>query len=208
MGDAALVIHDLATQLAEARAAETGVGVIVRVPLASGLLTGKMSASSRFAADDHRTFNRKGEAFDMGETFSGVPFDQGLAAVDALRGLVPDGATLAQLALRWILMFEGVSTVIPGAKTPTQVIDNTAASDLVPLDGITMAGSLESTTSSSAPRSTTAGRRRRRIAQLALGDPASSPTCPTTWQPSCRAAWVPRPPTLLRSPSVEQFAQP
>ncbi len=121
-----------------AAAVEAGVGVIVRVPLASGLLTGKMSAASTFAADDHRTFNRKGEAFDMGETFSGVPFDRGLAAVDALRELVPDGATMAQLALRWILMFEGVSTVIPGAKTPAQVIDNTAASDLAALDDSTM----------------------------------------------------------------------
>lgn len=121
-----------------AAAAEAGVGVIVRVPLASGLLTGKMSPSSTFAADDHRTFNRHGEAFDMGETFSGVPFDRGLAAVDALRRLVSDGATMAQLALRWILMFEAVSSVIPGAKTPTQVNDNTASSDLAALDSATM----------------------------------------------------------------------
>lgn len=121
-----------------AAAAAAGVGVIVRVPLASGLLTGKMSAASTFAADDHRTFNREGEAFDMGETFSGVPFGKGLAAVDALREFVPDGATMAQLALRWILMFDAVSTVIPGAKTPAQVHDNTTASDLAPLDAATM----------------------------------------------------------------------
>lgn len=119
-------------------AAEAGVGVIVRVPLASGLLTGKMSAASTFAGDDHRTFNRQGEAFDMGETFSGVPFERGLEAVDALRDLVPDGATMAQLALRWVLMHDAVSTVIPGAKTPAQVADNTAASDLAPLDAATM----------------------------------------------------------------------
>ena len=109
------------------------VGVIVRVPLASGLLTGKFSRESRFAAADHRTFNRHGEAFDAGETFAGVDFEQGLDAVEALRELVPEGATLAQLALRWILDFEAVSTVIPGAKTPEQARANAAAAELAPL---------------------------------------------------------------------------
>lgn len=114
------------------RAAEKlGVAVIARVPLASGLLTGKMTAASTFAADDHRTFNRNGEAFDMGETFSGVPYDVGLEAVDALRGLVPSGVTMAQFALRWIMMDAAVSVVIPGAKSPEQARAN-AAADGVP----------------------------------------------------------------------------
>jgi aryl-alcohol dehydrogenase-like predicted oxidoreductase len=112
----------------EARARD--VGVIARVPLASGLLTGKFGADARFAADDHRAFNRHGEEFDVGETFAGVDFERGLEAVEELRPLVPAGATLAQLALRWILEFEDVSTVIPGAKTPEQARANAAASDL------------------------------------------------------------------------------
>lgn len=120
-------------------AAAAGVGVIVRVPLASGLLTGKMSADSAFAADDHRNFNRHGEAFDVGETFAGVPFDLGLAAVDELRPLVPEGATMAQLALRWILMHGQVSTVIPGGKNPAQVADNVGSAELAPLAEATMA---------------------------------------------------------------------
>ncbi len=106
------------------------IGVIVRVPLASGLLTGKMSPSTEFAADDHRRYNRHGEAFDVGETFAGIPFEVGLAAVEELRPLVPEGATMAQLALRWILMFDAVSAVIPGGKRPSQVADNAAAADL------------------------------------------------------------------------------
>ncbi len=109
------------------------VGVIVRVPLASGLLTGKFNRASSFAADDHRTFNRHGEQFDAGETFSGVDFEEGLAAVEELRELVPEGATMAQLALRWILEFEAVSTVIPGAKTAEQARANAAAAGLPPL---------------------------------------------------------------------------
>ena len=109
------------------------IGVIVRVPLASGLLTGKFDASSTFGADDHRAFNRNGEEFDMGETFSGVDFDLGLEVVEELRALVPEGATLAQLALRWILEFDAVSTIIPGAKTPEQARANAAAADLPPL---------------------------------------------------------------------------
>jgi len=107
-----------------------GVATIIRVPLASGMLTGKLSAASTFEANDHRSFNRHGEAFDAGETFAGVPYDVGLKAVEELKPLVPRGATLAQLALRWILMFDGVSTIIPGGKNPRQVADNAGASAL------------------------------------------------------------------------------
>jgi aryl-alcohol dehydrogenase-like predicted oxidoreductase len=109
------------------------VGVIVRVPLASGLLTGKITRETRFAQDDHRQYNRHGEEFDVGETFAGVDLDRALELVDALRPLVPDGMTMGQLALRWILGFDAVSTVIPGAKTPEQARTNAAASDLPPL---------------------------------------------------------------------------
>ena len=111
-------------------AREKNVGVIVRVPLASGLLTGKFSRDASFAEDDHRNFNRHGEAFDVGETFAGVDFATGVEAAHELEEVVPEGATLAQTALRWILMDPAVSTVIPGAKRPDQVRDNTAASDL------------------------------------------------------------------------------
>jgi aryl-alcohol dehydrogenase-like predicted oxidoreductase len=114
------------------------VGVIVRVPLASGLLTGKFDGNTRFAADDHRQFNRHGEEFDVGETFAGVGFETGLAVVDELRPLVPEGATMAQLALRWILSFDAVSTVIPGAKTPEQARANAAAADLPELPAETV----------------------------------------------------------------------
>jgi aryl-alcohol dehydrogenase-like predicted oxidoreductase len=114
------------------------IGILARVPLASGLLTGKLSKQSTFAADDHRHFNREGQAFDKGETFSGVPFDVGLAAVEALRPLVPEGATMTQLALRWILMFGAVTCAIPGAKTPVQAGDNAAAADLPALDAEVM----------------------------------------------------------------------
>jgi aryl-alcohol dehydrogenase-like predicted oxidoreductase len=109
------------------------VGVIVRVPLASGLLTGKLTRETSFAADDHRAYNRHGQEFDVGETFSGVDYDTGLEAVEELRPLVPEGATLAQLALRWILDFPQVSTVIPGAKTPEQARANVLAGELAPL---------------------------------------------------------------------------
>ena len=109
------------------------VGLIIRVPLASGLLTGKFSKDTSFAADDHRSFNRHGEQFDVGETFSGVDYDTGLAAVDELKTLVPPGASLTQLALRWILDHEAVSTVIAGARTSEQVSNNAAASELAPL---------------------------------------------------------------------------
>ncbi|HVR83955.1 MAG TPA: aldo/keto reductase, partial [Planctomycetota bacterium] len=114
------------------------VAIIARVPLASGLLTGKITAESTFPLDDHRNFNLTGRAFDVGETFSGVPLDAGLAAVRALAPLVPKGATMAQFALRWILMQEAVTTVIPGCKTPDQVEENLAALRLPALDPKTM----------------------------------------------------------------------
>ena len=106
------------------------IGVIVRVPLASGLLTGKMKPSTTFEADDHRAFNRHGESFDRGETFAGVDYETGLQAVDQLRPLVPEGWSMPQFALRWILMHKAVSCTIPGAKNPKQAEDNTAAADL------------------------------------------------------------------------------
>lgn len=106
------------------------MGILTRVPLASGLLTGKMTRSTTFASDDHRNFNRYGEAFDVGETFSGVDYDTGLDAVDELRSLVPEGATLAQFALRWILMFDAVSLAIPGAKNVQQATDNAQAANI------------------------------------------------------------------------------
>lgn len=115
-------------------AREKGVAVIARVPLASGLLTGKMSRDSRFASDDHRAFNRHGESFDKGETFSGVPYDVALEAVEALRGVLPAGVPMAQAALRWCLMEEAVSVVIPGAKNADQARANAAAGRLPPLD--------------------------------------------------------------------------
>jgi len=112
------------------------VGILARVPLASGLLTGKLTKNQVFEADDHRTFNRHGEAFDRGETFSGVDYDTALAAVDGLRPLVPRGATLAQWALRWILTQEAVTCAIPGVRRAAQVEDNLAASELdeIPAD--------------------------------------------------------------------------
>lgn len=115
------------------------VGILARVPLASGLLTGKMTAQTTFEADDHRHFNRHGESFDVGETFSGVPYEIGLSAVSELKTLVPPGATMAQLALRWILMFDAVTCVIPGAKRPDQVADNVGAAALPPLTAAQMA---------------------------------------------------------------------
>ncbi len=120
-------------------AARRGVGIIARVPLASGLLTGKLSASTEFEPTDHRRFNRHGEEFDMGETFAGVDYETGLAVVEELRRLVPDGATMAQMALRWILMHREVTATIPGAKTPEQARSNAAAADLAPLPAATMA---------------------------------------------------------------------
>ena len=119
-------------------ASAAGVGVIARVPLASGLLTGKFTRETRFAEDDHRNFNRRGEAFDVGETFAGVDLDTGLAAVEELRSLLPEGETLAGLALRFCLSNPGVSTVIPGAKTPEQARANARAGERGPLDAKTL----------------------------------------------------------------------
>ena len=122
-----------------AEAVRRGVGIVVRVPLASGLLSGKYTRDTRFAADDHRSYNRHGEQFDVGETFAGVPFEVGLDAVEELRPLVRGDATLAQFALRWILMHDAVSTVIPGARSPEQAAANAAAASLSGLDEATMA---------------------------------------------------------------------
>src|SRR3954466_12510133 len=121
-----------------AEAARRGVGIVVRVPLASGLLSGKYSRETTFAPDDHRNYNRHGEQFDVGETFAGVPFEAGLDAVEDLRPLVGGDATLAQFALRWIVMFDAVSTVIPGARNAGQAQANAAAAALPPLDEATM----------------------------------------------------------------------
>jgi aryl-alcohol dehydrogenase-like predicted oxidoreductase len=115
------------------------IGILARVPLASGLLTGKMTKQTTFAEDDHRKYNREGESFDRGETFSGVDYEIGLQAVDEIRKLVPSGATMAQYALRWILMFDAVSCVIPGAKRPDQVVDNVGAASLPALSDAEMA---------------------------------------------------------------------
>jgi aryl-alcohol dehydrogenase-like predicted oxidoreductase len=121
------------------QAARKRVGILARVPLASGLLSGKLLRDSQFAADDHRQFNRHGEAFDRGETFSGVDYETGLAAVEELRGLLPEGVSMAQFALRWILMHDAVSCAIPGGKRAAQVQDNCAASELAPLSEAAMA---------------------------------------------------------------------
>jgi aryl-alcohol dehydrogenase-like predicted oxidoreductase len=109
------------------------VGILARVPLSSGMLSGKFTRQSAFAADDHRAFNRHGESFDRGETFSGVDYETGLQAVEALRPLAPAGQTMAQMALRWILHFPAVTCAIPGAKRPAQVEENARAADLPPL---------------------------------------------------------------------------
>jgi aryl-alcohol dehydrogenase-like predicted oxidoreductase len=115
------------------------VGILARVPLASGLLTGKFAADETFAPNDHRTYNRHGESFDRGETFSGVDYQSGLQAVEELRAICPPGMSMPQFALRWILMFEAVSCVIPGAKRISQVEENAHAADLPPLTDTTMA---------------------------------------------------------------------
>jgi aryl-alcohol dehydrogenase-like predicted oxidoreductase len=115
------------------------VAILARVPLASGLLTGKMTAQSAFPSDDHRNYNRQGQAFDVGETFSGVDFKTGLEAVEMLRPLVPSGATMAQLALRWVLMFDALSCAIPGAKNRLQAVQNVQAAELPPLSDKVMA---------------------------------------------------------------------
>ena len=122
-----------------AKAKERNVGILARVPLASGLLAGKLARDSTFPADDHRNFNRRGEAFDVGETFSGVDYESGLAAVEEIRKLLPAGVSMSQFALRWILMFDAVSCAIPGGKRAEQVADNCHASDLPPLTPDAMA---------------------------------------------------------------------
>jgi aryl-alcohol dehydrogenase-like predicted oxidoreductase len=114
------------------------IGILARVPLSSGMLTGKMSRTSAFAEDDHRQFNRHGESFDRGETFSGLDYETSLQAVEELRSLVPANMTMSQLALRWILMFSAVTCAIPGAKRPSQVEENVAAADLPALSDSTM----------------------------------------------------------------------
>jgi aryl-alcohol dehydrogenase-like predicted oxidoreductase len=120
-------------------AKENRVGILARVPLASGLLTGKLKPDTTFATDDHRQFNRRGEAFDVGETFSGVDYATGLAAVEELRSVLPPGVSLSQFALRWILMFDAVTCAIPGGKRPDQVAENCRASELPPLSDDAMA---------------------------------------------------------------------
>ncbi|MEV4997834.1 aldo/keto reductase [Streptomyces niveus] len=119
-------------------AREAGVGIVARVPLASGLLSGKYTKDTVFAADDHRTFNRHGEAFDQGETFSGIDYTTGLSAAAEFSGLAPEGATPAQTALRWIIQQPGVSTVIPGARSVGQARANAAAGSLAPLSQTTL----------------------------------------------------------------------
>jgi len=122
-----------------AAAAAKQVGILARVPLASGLLSGRLTAKTVFPPDDHRTYNRRGEAFDVGETFSGVDYAEGIRAAEELRALVPAGAALPQLALRWILMFPEVTAAIPGARNPAQVEDNVRAAELPPLSDDAMA---------------------------------------------------------------------
>lgn len=121
-----------------AEAQKRKVGILARVPLASGLLSGKITRDSRFAKDDHRNFNRHGEAFDRGETFAGVDFETGLRVAEELKSLAPKKVTLAQWALRWILEFPAVTCAIPGAKRPAQVAENIAASSLKPIPPATL----------------------------------------------------------------------
>jgi len=121
------------------RAQQLKVGILARLPLSSGMLSGKMTRSSTFATDDHRQFNRHGESFDRGETFSGVDYDLGLDVVEELRPLVPAGQSMAEFALRWILMAEAVTCAIPGARRPAQAESNCRAADLPPIDAVTMA---------------------------------------------------------------------
>ena len=120
------------------QAKQRKVGILARVPLASGLLTGKMKADTKFEADDHRGFNRHGESFDRGETFSGVDYPTGLQAVEELRTLVPKGMSLSQFALRWILMFDAVTCAIPGGRNPEQTEQNVQAADLPALSKVRM----------------------------------------------------------------------
>jgi aryl-alcohol dehydrogenase-like predicted oxidoreductase len=114
------------------------IGILARVPLSSGMLTGKLRRDSQFAADDHRNFNRHGEAFDVGETFSGIDYELSLQAVEEIRHILPPGMTMSQFALRWILMFDAVTCAIPGGKRPDQVSENCRAPDLPALSSETM----------------------------------------------------------------------
>jgi aryl-alcohol dehydrogenase-like predicted oxidoreductase len=127
------IVRQRPADLFFARAQERGVGILARLPLSSGLLTGKITRASTFASDDHRNFNRAGAAFDKGETFSGLDFDVQLALVEQITPLVPQGMTLAQMALRWILDHPAVTTAIPGGRRPTQIEENARTSDLPPL---------------------------------------------------------------------------
>jgi len=119
-------------------ARDAGVGIVARVPLASGLLTGKYDEHTTFAENDHRNYNRSGQAFDVGETFSGVPFEVGVAAAREVAAVAPSGTSTAQLALRWVIDQPGVSVVIPGARTPEQAKANAAAADVQELDAQTL----------------------------------------------------------------------
>jgi aryl-alcohol dehydrogenase-like predicted oxidoreductase len=121
------------------QAKKRNVGILARVPLASGMLTGKFKSDSKFAPEDHRAFNRDGEAFDRGETFSGVDYDAALQAVEELKAVCPEGISMVQFALRWILMFDAVTCAIPGAKRPSQAEENIAAADMPPLSDTVMA---------------------------------------------------------------------
>jgi aryl-alcohol dehydrogenase-like predicted oxidoreductase len=123
-----------------AEAVRKSVGILARVPLASGLLTGKFTLDSTFPEDDHRNYNREGEAFDRGETFAGVDFESGVKAAEALRAYKPEDVSMAQMALRWILMSNAVTCAIPGAKRPAHIEDNVAAADLPPLSPEAMVG--------------------------------------------------------------------
>ncbi len=114
------------------------IGILARLPLSSGMLSGKLTSATRFDSDDHRAFNRNGEAFDRGETFSGLDYETGLKAVESLRGIVPNEMTMPKFALRWILMFDAISCAIPGAKRPSQVKENVSAAELPKIDKATM----------------------------------------------------------------------
>jgi aryl-alcohol dehydrogenase-like predicted oxidoreductase len=127
------IVRQRPADLFFARAQARGVGILARLPLSSGLLTGKITRASTFATDDHRNFNRAGAAFDKGETFSGLDFDLQLALVEQITPLVPGGMTLAQMALRWILDHPAVTAAIPGGRRPTQIEENAHASDIPPL---------------------------------------------------------------------------
>jgi aryl-alcohol dehydrogenase-like predicted oxidoreductase len=116
------------------RAVERNVGIIARLPLASGMLSGKFTEKTQFAESDHRNFNRDGQAFNVGETFAGIPFDTGVKLVRELEALVPEGYSMAQMAMRWLLDHPAVSTIIPGASSPEQVRENVRVSDLAPLN--------------------------------------------------------------------------